>query len=59
MDKDTKLKIALDALKEIKENYGQVCAEFEICKHIACQSSVGSWITADKALKEIEEKTND
>ena len=58
MDENNKLKIALAALREIKENYGQVCEEFEICKHIACQSSVSCWIVADKALKDIEAKDN-
>lgn len=51
-----KLAIAVKALKEIEQNYGQVCEEFEICKHVACQSSVSCWMVADKALKEIGEK---
>ena len=56
MDETAKLKIAVAALKEIKENYGQVCVDFELCKHVACQSSVSCWMTADKALKEIEDE---
>lgn len=56
MDEIAKLKIAVDALKEIRENYGQVCEEFEFCRHIACQSSVSCWMTADKALKEIADE---
>lgn len=55
MDETAKLKIAVAALREIRENYGQVCVEFEFCKHVACQSSVSCWMTADKALKEIED----
>ena len=50
-----KLAIAVKALEEIKNTQGKVCEEFEICKHIACQSSCGSWMIADKALKDIEE----
>lgn len=56
MDEIAKLKIAVDALKEIRENYGQVCEEFEFCRHVACQSSVSCWMTADKALKEIADE---
>ena len=48
------LKIALAALKEIKDNYGQVCPEFELCKHDSCQSSVSAWMAADKALKDVK-----
>lgn len=48
------LQIAIDALKEIKENHGQVCEEFELCKHVACHSSVSCWMISDKALKDIK-----
>lgn len=42
------------ALEEIRNTQGKVCAEFEICKHVACKSSCASWFIADKALKEVE-----
>ncbi len=38
------------ALQFIKDNYGQVCPEFELCTHPWCASSVGAWMEADKAL---------
>lgn len=38
------------ALEEIRSTFGQVCDEFELCSHSACQSSAGSWLTADAAL---------
>jgi hypothetical protein len=42
--------IAIKALKEIRNEQGKVCAEFEMCKHTSCQSSVASWFIATKAL---------
>lgn len=38
------------ALKDIKNNQGKVCQQFEICEHRACKSSHASWEIADKAL---------
>jgi len=54
MEETEKLRIAVDALKEIMRDQGKVCAEFELCKHVACTSSVASYFIAEKALKEIE-----
>lgn len=51
---DEKYRILHSALKEIVNNYGHVCEEFEICKHASCQSSYGAWETANKALKQVE-----
>lgn len=34
----------------IKTQFGQVCPEFELCRHSSCQASVGAWMTADEAL---------
>lgn len=48
-----KLYIAIRALKLIKQSYGQVCDEFEICTHSSCQSSYGCWETANIALRKI------
>jgi hypothetical protein len=38
------------ALETIRRDYGRVCAEFELCDHVACASSVGAWFEADAAL---------
>jgi hypothetical protein len=38
------------ALQTIRDNYGRVCVEYELCHHIACESSVGAWMEADAAL---------
>ncbi len=47
------LRIATEALEEIKKKEGKVCDNFELCDHRACQSSYSSWAIADKALKDI------
>ncbi len=47
------LRIATDALKEIRDKEGWVCENFALCNHSACQSSYSSWAIADKALKDI------
>ena len=47
------IKITTRALKEIRDNEGKVCDNFELCNHRACRSSYSSWYIADKALKEI------
>ena len=52
------LYIAVRALESIKQNYGQVCDEFEICTHASCQSSYGCWETANIALRKITEVGN-
>ena len=38
------------ALATIRRDYGQVCAEYELCQHAACAASYGAWATADAAL---------
>lgn len=38
------------ALREIKQEQGKVCADFELCTHAACNSSYASWAIADAAL---------
>jgi hypothetical protein len=40
----------VEALQMIRDRYGKVCDEFELCQHTACDSSVGSWMEADAAL---------
>ncbi len=45
--------IAVAALLQITESYGQVCAMYEICTHRACTSSYSCWATANMALAEI------
>lgn len=40
------------ALREIKNTQGRVCRQYEICGHVACQSSYASWAIADKVLRE-------
>ena len=44
----------VEALRGIKANEGKVCEEFELCKHIACQSSYASWAIADEALASLD-----
>lgn len=38
------------ALLQIVERYGQVCDDFEECRHPACLASVGAWFVAYEAL---------
>lgn len=38
------------ALEEIRNEQGHVCVAFELCDHIACQSSYTAWAIADQAL---------
>jgi len=49
---------ALEAgLREIKEKYGHVCENYELCAHASCQSSYGAWAIADALLTvKFEEK---
>jgi hypothetical protein len=44
------LQQARAALKSIRDNYGQVCPEYETCTHPWCASSYGAWATADAYL---------
>ena len=41
---------ALAALQVIRDHYGKVCRNYELCTHDSCQSSYGAWATADEAL---------
>jgi hypothetical protein len=38
------------ALQEIRDTQGKVCTGYELCDHIACQSSYTAWVIADTAL---------
>ena len=49
------LKITIKALKEIRNNEGAVCNNFELCHHDACKSSYSSWQIANQALEDIHE----
>lgn len=40
-----------NALIEIRDKEGRVCAEFEICNHESCQSSYRAWEIADRTLR--------
>lgn len=42
------------ALQHIKDNCGQVCEEFELCKHPACHASCNAWLTANDTLAAAE-----
>ena len=46
------IQIMKTALETIRREHGQVCDGFELCHHQECASSVGSWLLADKALRE-------
>ena len=50
-DPDSEAERLRAALQRIKSECGRVCATFEICTHVACQSSVAAWMIADAALK--------
>lgn len=47
---------AVEAMKEIKDNYGKVCKDYELCEHLACASSYGAWAVADDFLAGIRER---
>ena len=49
-----KLDIAIEALERIKNEEGRVCTLNKWCTHISCQSSLMSWVIADKALDDIK-----
>lgn len=49
------LKIACEALGDIRNTQGGVCDRFETCGHKACQSSYTSWAISDHALNKIKE----
>ena len=44
----------IPALKHIVAFEGKVCDNFELCTCRSCQSSYGSWETANRALKNYE-----
>jgi hypothetical protein len=44
------------ALKEIKEQEGRVCEDFELCTHSSCRSSYSAWAIADSALRANDER---
>ena len=46
--------VLVEALTTIKDKYGQVCAEYELCTHPACFASYGSWAEADAALSQVQ-----
>jgi hypothetical protein len=48
------LEAAIAGLTTIKEHYGRVCEEYEICNHAACNSSYGAWAVTDEALSKID-----
>ncbi len=50
-DPDAETERLRAALQRIKAECGHVCANFELCTHVACQSSVAAWMIADAALK--------
>lgn len=50
------LRAAEAALTHIKTDCGKVCEEYEICTHIACQSSYNAWAIADGYLTQQPEK---
>jgi len=39
------------ALQRIHDRCGQVCSEFEVCTHPACNASYTAWAIADAALR--------
>lgn len=54
VEENFKYNQAIEALKTIKEEYGQVCENYETCRHPACASSYGAWAVADIALHKIK-----
>ena len=50
-----KMRVAVKALREIRDMQGIVCTGFALCHHKACASSYASWQISDKALAIIEE----
>jgi hypothetical protein len=44
------------ALEEIRDKEGKVCANYELCHDVSCQSSYASWAIADIALRKIDGK---
>lgn len=45
------IRMLSEALKEIRNGYGGVCEEFEICTHRPCRDSHGAWAIADSVLR--------
>lgn len=53
------LEAAIKALLEIRDRYGKVCENYEVCDCRSCESSYGSWAVASQALVQIgKEKAN-
>ncbi len=44
---------ALAAHKQIKDRPNQVCAEYELCSHVVCQSSYIAFAIADLTITDI------
>ena len=43
---------AADAvIREIRDRCGKVCETYEICEHVACQSSYTAWAIADSYVE--------
>ena len=47
---ETERDVLWAALTEIRVTQGLVCDVYELCTHVACQSSYASWAIADRAL---------
>jgi regulator of replication initiation timing len=47
------------ALQRIKNDEGRVCNQYEICDHVACNSSYAAWAIADAALAPRSGRAND
>jgi len=56
MKSDTTITTLREALEVIKNQYGQVCDGYELCKHASCRASYSAWATADQALAAAEGK---
>ena len=41
---------AMGALREIRDEQGKVCENYELCHHVSCQSSYTAWVIADRIL---------
>jgi len=45
-----------EAAEKIRDEEGHVCGAYEICNHIACESSYRSWVIANEVLSPKEVK---
>ena len=50
-----KLRVAVKALRKIRDTQGVTCSGYSLCEHRSCVSSYASWVISDKALSVIEE----